>query len=113
MPEGDTIWRTARTLHEALAGRVIAGFASPLPEVAIAARRLGLVGQEISAVESNGKHLLIRFSDRDGPARAAPQPWTGDAADPLDPLAGAPLGLPSIGQGVFQVRGPRAGASAG
>ncbi len=62
MPEGDTIWRTARTLHGVLAGRIITGFASPLPKVASAARRLGVVGQAISAVESSGKHLLIRLS---------------------------------------------------
>jgi endonuclease-8 len=62
MPEGDTIWRTARTLHGALAGRMLAGFLSPLSGVAAAARRLNLVGQAIAAVESNGKHLLIRFS---------------------------------------------------
>ncbi len=62
MPEGDTIWRTARTLRGVLAGRPLTGFASSLQEVAGAARRLGLVGQSVTAVESDGKHLLVRFS---------------------------------------------------
>jgi len=63
MPEGDTIWRTARTLDGVLVGRMVTGLTSPLPEVAAAARRFRLVGQTVAAVESNGKHLLIRFSD--------------------------------------------------
>jgi len=33
MPEGDTIFRTARTLQRALAGRTVTGFESPLPAV--------------------------------------------------------------------------------
>jgi endonuclease VIII len=61
MPEGDTIWRAARALHEALAGRVVTGFSSPLPAVATAARRLSLVGRGVVAVDSRGKHLLVRF----------------------------------------------------
>jgi endonuclease-8 len=61
MPEGDTIWRAARALHEALAGRVVTGFSSPLPAVATVARRLSLVGRRIVSVDSRGKHLLVRF----------------------------------------------------
>lgn len=62
MPEGDTIWRTARTLHAALSGKAVLAFASSLPPVAAAARRLGVVGQTVEAVEARGKHLLVRFS---------------------------------------------------
>jgi endonuclease-8 len=62
MPEGDTIWRTARTLRGVLAGRAVTGFTSALPEVADLASRLELVGQSVAAVESAGKHLVIRFS---------------------------------------------------
>jgi endonuclease-8 len=62
MPEGDTIWRTALTLRGVLVGRTVTGFSSPLPEVAAAALRLGLVGQSVTGIESNGKHLLVRFS---------------------------------------------------
>ena len=62
MPEGDTIWRTARTLHAALAGKTVLSFTSSLLPVAAASRRLGVVGQTILAVEARGKHLLVRFS---------------------------------------------------
>jgi endonuclease VIII len=62
MPEGDTIWRTARALHAALAGKTIVAFESSLPAAAAAAQRLGLVGKMIEAVEARGKHLLVRFS---------------------------------------------------
>jgi endonuclease-8 len=61
MPEGDTIWRTARTLHAALAGRSVTGFESPLVTVAEAARRQRLVGRRVGYVESRGKHLLVHF----------------------------------------------------
>jgi len=62
VPEGDTIWRAARALHAALASRTVVGFSSSLPAVAAAAQKLRLVGQTIDAVESRGKHLLVRFS---------------------------------------------------
>jgi len=62
MPEGDTIWRTAGTLHAALAGKTVLAFASSLPAVIAAARRLGVVGRQIEAVEARGKHLLVRFA---------------------------------------------------
>ena len=62
MPEGDTIWRTARTLHAALAGRTILGLRSSLPAVAAAAERLRVVGQQVEAVEARGKHLLVCFA---------------------------------------------------
>ncbi len=61
MPEGDTIWRTARALHAALAGKTVVAFVSSLPAVAAAAQRLAVVGQTIEAVEAHGKHLLVRF----------------------------------------------------
>jgi endonuclease-8 len=62
MPDGDTIWRTARALHAALAGKAVLAFDSSLVAVAAAARRLGVVGQTIEAVEARGKHLLVRFA---------------------------------------------------
>ena len=43
MPEGDTIWRTARTLHAALAGKTVVAFDSVLPAVVAASRRHTLV----------------------------------------------------------------------
>lgn len=62
MPEGDTIFRAARTLHAALAGKMVTRFASTLPAVAAASRRLKVVGQTVATVEPSGKHLLMRFS---------------------------------------------------
>jgi endonuclease-8 len=62
MPEGDTIWRSARTLDAALAGKTVLAFDSVLPAVSAAARRHGLVGQAVAGVESRGKHLLVRFA---------------------------------------------------
>jgi endonuclease VIII len=62
MPEGDTIWRTARALHDALAGRTVTELRSSVPSVAAAARRLRIVGRTVEAVEARGKHLLLRFA---------------------------------------------------
>jgi endonuclease-8 len=62
VPEGDTIWRAARTMHGVLAGRTVTALASPLVAVASGARRLRVVGSRIDAVEARGKHLLMRFS---------------------------------------------------
>jgi endonuclease VIII len=62
MPEGDTVWRTARTLHAALAGKTVLAFDSSLFRVAVASRRLGVVGRRLEAVEARGKHLLVRFA---------------------------------------------------
>jgi|SRR5579859_117577 len=55
MPEGDTIWRTAAMLREALAGKRIDGV-----------RPDGLsrlVGSTVTEVEPVGKHLVIRFDN--------------------------------------------------
>jgi len=61
VPEGDTIWRTARTLDAALAGRLVLALRSPLPPVSEAALRLGIAGRTVERVEAVGKHLLVRF----------------------------------------------------
>jgi endonuclease-8 len=62
MPEGDTVWRTARALHAALGGKTVLSFESSLISVAMASRRLGVVGRRLEAVEARGKHLLVRFA---------------------------------------------------
>ena len=62
MPEGDTIFRTATVLRRALAGRVVTGFDLVAPKMTPAAARRRVVGGTVKAVESNGKHLMIRFS---------------------------------------------------
>ncbi len=61
MPEGDTIFRVARTLHGVLSGKVVTRFFSPIPAVAQAVRRLGVVGERITRVEPRGKHVLVHF----------------------------------------------------
>jgi formamidopyrimidine-DNA glycosylase len=55
VPEGDTIWRTAEQLREALSGKQIKS-----------ARPDGLgrvVGTTVASVEPVGKHLVIRFDN--------------------------------------------------
>ncbi len=59
MPEGDAVWRTARQLREALAGRVLTRSDFRVPRFAAA----DLTGRTVSAVVSRGKHLLIRTDD--------------------------------------------------
>jgi endonuclease-8 len=59
VPEGDTIWRAARTLHRALAGQSVVAARSSVPAVDEAA----LAGRTVEAVESRGKNLLIRLDD--------------------------------------------------
>src|SRR5499433_3434338 len=54
--EGDVVWRTARRLHEALAGRVLTRCDVRVPRFATA----DLTGQTVTEAVSRGKHLLIR-----------------------------------------------------
>ena len=53
---GDVVWRTARQLHDALAGRVLARSDFRVPRYATA----DLTGRRVSEARSRGKHLLIR-----------------------------------------------------
>jgi endonuclease-8 len=62
MPEGDTIYRTARTLQRALAGKRVVSFESALAKLDIAAQDAELVGQDVEEVSAHGKHVLMRFS---------------------------------------------------
>ena len=62
MPEGDTIFRTARTLHRALAGKPITGFRSAYPLLTRFHDDTPLTGRTVEQVESRGKWLLIHFS---------------------------------------------------
>ena len=59
MPEGDTVWRTARHLHEALAGRELTLTDFRVPAYAT----VDLRGSRVDEVVSRGKHLLIRTPD--------------------------------------------------
>ena len=62
MPEGDTIFRAARTLHQALAGKVVTRFETVLPKLARVDDQTPLAGRRIERVESSGKNLIIKFS---------------------------------------------------
>ena len=62
MPEGDTIFRAARTLHRALAGKPVIGFESMFPALTRVHVDTPLTTQTVESVSSSGKHLLMRFS---------------------------------------------------
>jgi endonuclease-8 len=62
MPEGDTIFRAARTLQRALAGKVVTRFETQLPHLARVDYDTPIVGRTIEAVEAAGKWMHIRFS---------------------------------------------------
>ncbi|UPK76658.1 Fpg/Nei family DNA glycosylase [Nocardioidaceae bacterium SCSIO 66511] len=57
MPEGDAVWRTARTLDLALSGRILTATDFRVPAHAT----LDLSGRNVDEVVSRGKHLLIRI----------------------------------------------------
>ena len=59
MPEGDTVWLTARRLHEALAGRVLTRSDVRVPRYATT----DLSGRVVTGVVARGKHLLTRVAD--------------------------------------------------
>lgn len=62
MPEGDTIFRAARTLHRVLAGKEVTRFESVYPALTRISDDHPIVGRTIESVSSRGKHLLIAFS---------------------------------------------------
>ena len=62
MPEGDTVFRTARALGRALVGKHITGFRSTFPLLTRFNDDTPLAGQSVESVESRGKWLLIHFS---------------------------------------------------
>ncbi|MGD0097874.1 MAG: DNA-formamidopyrimidine glycosylase family protein [Terracidiphilus sp.] len=62
MPEGDTIFRTARALGRALAGKPVTVFRSTFPLLTRFNDDTPLAGQLVENVESHGKWLLIHFS---------------------------------------------------
>jgi endonuclease VIII len=62
MPEGDTIYRTARSMGRALVGKPITGFRSNYPLLTRFHDDTPITGQTVDSVESRGKWLLIHFS---------------------------------------------------
>ncbi len=62
MPEGDTIYRTARALQRAIGGKVVTGFETGLAKLARVNDDTPLAGRVVEKVESRGKWCLIYFS---------------------------------------------------
>lgn len=58
MPEGDTIHRAATRLHDALAGRTLAGVDLPRRP-----RPWPAIGATVTTVSARGKHLLVTTDD--------------------------------------------------
>jgi endonuclease VIII len=67
MPEGDTLFRIAAGLRRALVGEtVLEARARPGPMLRRVPDLSVLAGLQVRAVESKGKHLLVRFGDGPG-----------------------------------------------
>jgi endonuclease VIII len=62
VPEGDSIFRAARTLQRALAGRAVTRFESVFPRLTRIDHDTPLRGRIVERVEARGKHLLMWFS---------------------------------------------------
>ncbi|TCB96242.1 Fpg/Nei family DNA glycosylase [Micromonospora zingiberis] len=67
MPEGDTVWNTARVLARALTGTRLTGTDFRVPRLATS----DLTGWLVHDCASRGKHLLIRLAEPTGSAH-----WT-------------------------------------
>jgi endonuclease-8 len=62
VPEGDTIYRAARTLQKAIGGKVVTAFETGLAKLASVDDDAPVVGRMVERVEARGKWLLIYFS---------------------------------------------------
>jgi endonuclease-8 len=62
MPEGDTIYRSARALQKAIGGKVVTGFDTGLAKLASVNDNAPIAGRTVERVTSHGKWLLIYFS---------------------------------------------------
>ncbi len=62
MPEGDTIFRAARTLHRALAAGKVVKFESVFPKLTRVDFDQPICGRTVEQVEAQGKWLLMHFS---------------------------------------------------
>lgn len=62
VPEGDTVWNTARVLHAALADRPLTASDFRVPQLAA----VDLSGATVRESVSRGKHLLLRLVGPDG-----------------------------------------------
>ncbi|MFT4113424.1 DNA-formamidopyrimidine glycosylase family protein [Silvibacterium sp.] len=62
MPEGDTIFRSARALNKALAGAIVTRFETAYAPLVSVDDDTPVAGRVIERVEARGKWLLIHFS---------------------------------------------------
>ena len=62
MPEGDTIYRAARTLGQVLEGKVVTRFETTFAPLTATDDDTPVAGRTVEKVESRGKWLLIFFS---------------------------------------------------
>ncbi|MER5454189.1 zinc finger domain-containing protein [Micromonospora sp. NPDC002389] len=75
MPEGDTVWNTARVLDRALAGARLTGSDFRVPRLATT----DLTDWAVRGCASRGKHLLLRLTAPAGtgtPTATGPVHWT-------------------------------------
>ncbi|MEO8679869.1 MAG: DNA-formamidopyrimidine glycosylase family protein [Vicinamibacterales bacterium] len=61
MPEGDAIFRAARTLHQILAGHTVTKFETAYAHLAVVDDNTPIAGRAVERCEAAGKHLLITF----------------------------------------------------
>ena len=62
MPEGDTIYRSARALQKALGGKAVTAFEANVATLASVNDDKQLVGRTVEKVEAQGKWCLMHFS---------------------------------------------------
>jgi endonuclease-8 len=62
MPEGDTIYRSARAMQRAIGGKICTGFETGLATLARVDDDSPIAGRTIEQVEARGKWLLVHFS---------------------------------------------------
>lgn len=62
MPEGDTIFRAARTLNRAFAGQIVTRFETVLPHLQRVHDDSPVTGRTIEGVAASGKWMTMRFS---------------------------------------------------
>ncbi|MDZ5443138.1 zinc finger domain-containing protein [Micromonospora sp. 4G57] len=73
MPEGDTVWNTARVLQRALAGARLTGSDFRVPQLA----GTDLTGWTVRESASRGKHLLLRLTAPAGTPAPGATPGSG------------------------------------
>lgn len=77
MPEGDTIFRAARTLQRALGGHRVTRFETQYAQLARVHDDAAITGRVVAKVEARGKHLLMFFSAVEGQESGGGNPEAG------------------------------------